>query len=618
MSTPVLSLSRIPHFRRIFILWSLLTACSLQAAVSANPLFDNNMVLQRGMPIPVYGTGTAGESVSVALSGPDANGSVSGLVGEDGRWLVYLPEQTASSKSHTLTVNGKAYSNVLIGDVWICAGQSNMEGSLKNEATFDKSSLQGLPIRLMRLKVWNNDEKWKLEKLNPNEPDYGPQETREIFAKWTAINPTDNNTLGFSTAGIVLAREIQKATGVPVGLIQNAMGGTAIEAWTPREYFNYPLGEKIREDYYYWRSQWSGSSTDKNGKPQDEPAILYNSLMAPLTQFGMRGIYWWQGEHNTSSWSYDLKSPGNYRIVLPIFIQAMRDKFVHAQSKPLPFLITQLHPYGYATKPGQSGTADVRAGQYEAYRTMPMIGLGVSHDIPAGGGDKEIHPNNREAYAMRAVAYAVGEWYGHGSGYQPSGYIACAINGNSAVISFTPGLALSTDDGQAPREFVIVDKNNLFKAATATITGPTEVTVTATGINGIKEIRYAFADLPKTNLVNSNGLPVSPFRSIGEVLPPAASPAWTGTVGVILEPANPAEVSVEFMLPSPLRSDMVYVFEQSLNAADWTELARRPGQGIWSGSAARHIREQLVSEGFLRVRAPGTAGLYRLRMELAL
>lgn len=507
----------------------LLTALGLArlsgAAVTARPIFDDNMLLQRNIPIPFFGTGTPGEAVSVSISGPAANASVSGTVDTNGTWLVYLPAQPATAQAHTVTVNGTTYSNVIIGDVWICAGQSNMEGALSSEDGFDNSSIAGKPIRLLKTRVWYDDEKWTTDpKINPTGPDYGPQEERDLFTTWEAVDPADQDTQKFSLAGLVLAREIYDATGVPVGLMQNAMGGTCVEAWTPEDCFDYPLGQAIKDSYYALRAARTGSR-DKDGKPQDEPSILYNSLMHHYTKYGVKGFFWWQGEHNCSSWDEPLKKSTNYRFVLPVFIQAMRDRFVHSGPDTLPFMIIQLHSYNANKALGSSEVADVRSAQWAASMSGPEVGLSVSHDIAPQGGTP-IHPSNREDYAMRAAAVVLGKWYGIGSSWQFSGPVSHTVSGNSAVIQFTPGLALSTSDGAAPKKFLIRDQNGTLYTATAAITGPTEITVTAPSqANGIRDILYAHEESPSTNLRNSNGLPVSGFdlpEGVSYNLPPTA------------------------------------------------------------------------------------------------
>lgn len=511
------------------VLWavSLMMGVQLSAsgAVTTHELFANNMVLQRDIPIPVYGEGTAGEKVTVQLSGASANATIEGTVGSDGKWMLYLPKQSASAQAHTLKVNDKSFTNVLIGDVWICAGQSNMEGKLSYDENYANalSSFYDNNIRLLQVEIWGSPEKWNNDqpdpraKQNPSAPDFGPQEHRKIFKPWfVSSSAKQNDVKNFSAVGLVLAREVVKETGVPIGLIQNAMGGTCIESWTPWESFNYPLGQKIVQDYYKLRSEWSGDSTDKTGKPQDEPSILYNSLMHPLTKYGIKGFYWWQGEHNTSDDAgIDLKKASNYRTELPVFIQAMRRQFSNA-APDFPVLLMQLHPYTDGSNPvlGKSVRAEVRAGQYRGTTLLSNVGIAVIHTIPSGGGVKQIHPTNRVEYGMRAAAVALGKWYGKGTKWQPSGYTKMSVDGNKATIDFTPGLKLSTKDSQPPKLFVVMDGAGKFYSATAKIVGDTKIEVSASGVSQIKEVRYAFTDLPSTNLINSNELPVSTFRAI--------------------------------------------------------------------------------------------------------
>jgi sialate O-acetylesterase len=497
---------------------------SATAAVTTHELFASNMVLQRDIPIPVYGEGSAGEKVTVQLSGASANATIEGSVGADGKWMLYLPRQSASTQAHTLKVNDKSFTNVLIGDVWICAGQSNMEGKLSYDENYANalSSFYDNNIRLLQVGIWGSPEKWNNDKpdpkakQNPSAPDYGPQEHRSLLKKWFVSSAAEMGSVkNFSTVGLVLAREVVAATGVPIGLIQNAMGGTCIESWTPWESFNYPLGQKIVQDYYKLRSEWSGDSTDKTGKPQDEPSILYNSLMHPLTKYGIKGFYWWQGEHNTSDDAgIDLKKASNYRTALPVFIQAMRRQFSNA-APDFPVLLMQLHPYTDGSKPvlGKSVRAEVRAGQYRGATALPNVGIAVVHTI-AVGGNVPIHPTNRVEYGMRAAGVALGKWYGKGDKWQPSGYTKMSVDGNIATIDFTPGLKLSTKDNQPPKMFVLMDGAGKFYSATAKIVGDTKIELSASGVSQIKEVRYAFTDLPSTNLINSNDLPVSTFRAI--------------------------------------------------------------------------------------------------------
>ena len=481
--------------------------------VSLHPLFTDNLVLQREVRIPVYGKGTPGDHVKVTLAGPQAAAEAETTVGDDGKWMAFLPAQAAADQPHTLTVNDQTLTNVLIGDVWVCAGQSNMEGKVNSEKDFDQSTLYGKNIRFAEVKVWHNDEKWDTNKTNFTAPDRGPQDERPLSTPWTVASAENAAAVGrASCAGMILAREIADGAGVPVGLIQNAMGGTCVEAWTPTPYFETPLGRQIVSDYYELRRAWSGGSQNKTGKPQDEPGVLYNTLMHPITQYAIKGIVWWQGEHNSSSWDYQLKKAENYAAVFPVFIRAMRERFVNA-APDFPFLIIQLHPYGGRTKPGESHLAQVRWGQWLASVEQPNCGIGVGHDVVGVGG---IHPSNRSHYATRAARVALGKWYGKGEKWQPSGFVGMDVAGGVATIHFTPGLKLSTDDGKPPSSFVIMDGKGAFHEATARIVGDTTVQVTAAGVDTIREVRYAFADVPETNLVNENGLPVSTFRAVAE------------------------------------------------------------------------------------------------------
>lgn len=179
--------------------------------------------------------------------------------------------------------------------------------------------------------------------------------------------------------------------------------------------------------------------------------------MHPLTKFGIKGLFWWQGEHNASDdvtnyWA--LKNAGYYKDVLPRFIKAMREKCVHS-TPDFPVLVMQLHPYGsQSTKVGQSDIAMVRSAQYLAAVQLPNVGFSVSHDITATGTDI-YHPRNREPYAMRAAKVALGKWYEQGSAWQFSGFTKVSASGNAATIDFTPGFKLSTKDSLAPKMFTV-------------------------------------------------------------------------------------------------------------------------------------------------------------------
>jgi sialate O-acetylesterase len=490
------------------------------ADVSAPAFFGSGMVLQRDVPLRIWGKASPGEEVVVELgSAGEARGA--SRAGADGRWRVELPARAASAEPLTLTVRGKnelRFDDVLVGDVWLCSGQSNMNFRLKQaEGGAAEVAAAAMPgVRLFTVAREVADE---------------PRD--DVKGRWLACSP---RTAGdFSAVAYFFGKRIRREIGVPVGLIHSSWGGTAAEAWAPRATLaataeTRPILERWDEtmaDFPRLQAEFEANrerlvaewkvaveEAKKTGRmppaeprlrtgpgTQYQPAGLYHAMIAPLAGLPLRGVIWYQGEANAGR-------AEQYRTLFPAMIGAWRDAWGRAD---LPFLYVQLPNIDRQPEPSRSGWAELREAQLRAL-AVPNTGMAVTIDV---GDPKDLHPTNKAPVGERLALVAEAVVYGRPAAGRLSPVFerAEADGKRMKVYLKTPdGLAVR-DGGREPRGFVVAGADQVFHPASARIEADGSLSVWSEAVAAPVAVRYAWADNPDANLAGGSGLPASPFRS---------------------------------------------------------------------------------------------------------
>ncbi|MEX0321496.1 MAG: sialate O-acetylesterase [Puniceicoccaceae bacterium] len=491
------------------ILGILVFFCStLLGDLSLPNIFTDHMVLQRDQQNPVWGKAKPGEKITVQIAGQ----SHAAKTGKDGKWRVKLDPLPAGGP-HVLKVKGSntvTIKDVLVGEVWFCSGQSNMEWSvnISYNAEVEKVSANYPQIRLLTV-----------QKLGTQTP------AEDITGQWEICTP--ESVGDFSAVGYFFGRRLHNALNVPIGLIDNAWGGSAAEAWIPRETLEKdsryddllqhwdeqvaanPPGsfEKKLEDYQKWVK--SGRPDPQQRRPRDilagqhRPANIYNGMLAPTVGYGMRGVIWYQGETNGGR-SYQ------YTHLFPLLIQSYRDLW---QQGDFPFYYVQLADFqDEVDEPGDSTWAELRQAQTMTMDVVPNAGQAVIIDVGEG---RDIHPRDKQTVANRLARWALANDYGFDIAYQSPRYKSMEVKGNKVRITLdhVSDGGLWSFDVKEVIGFSIAGKDQKFVWAEAKIVSNNEVEIWSDDVSKPVAVRYGWAQNPRLNLFDRNGLPVTPFRT---------------------------------------------------------------------------------------------------------
>lgn len=434
---------------RLICMIVLMISTAAFGAVKPNGLFSDNAVLQQGMRLPVWGTADSGEKVTVEFQGQKVS-----TTAVAGMWMVHLNPLKAGGPFN-MTINDQKIKNLLVGEVWVCSGQSNM-GFTLDRAANAQEAIAASKDPMLRL--------YTVPRAN---------KLQQLPAVWAESSP--ETSPGFSAVAYFMGKHLRHALKVPVGLINTSVGGTAIEAWT------------------------SSSALKSIPKLERETrsSYLYNGMIAPLLPFGIRGVAWYQGE-NSAPWAYE------YRTLLPLMIKDWRTAWGQGD---FPFLIVQLAPFGKAKAPGS--WPELREAQLLTVQKDPKTAMAVITDI---GTELTVHPPIKEPVGARLALAARAIAYGEKIPYSGPIYKSIKVDGNKAVLSFdhVDG-GLVAKDG-ALTGFTICGDGNNFVSAQAEIKGD-NVIVSSPDVAKPVAVRYGWSDWMVVNLWNKAGLPASPFRT---------------------------------------------------------------------------------------------------------
>lgn len=479
-----------------------------QAAIKLPALISDNMVLQQNSVITLWGWASPGEKISVTCSWQKKNKTV--VTDAKGNWKLNIATTKAggpyniqfTSKDESIIVN-----NVLLGEVWLASGQSNME--------FPVGKFEG----------WRNGVHNYLSEIpRANYPYIRMIDVPNLVAdsvqndftgRWLSCD--SSNVKEFSAVAYFFAKELFIKTGYPVGIINSTWGGTPAESWTRRSVLESDTGfvhileryQKLLNNYpaAYKKYQndlvkWKADTSTKKKKPaapngadwNKSPSKLYNGMIAPLLNYKLKGVIWYQGESNaTYAWQY--------RRLFPAMIKSWRSDF---NNKNMPFYFVQITPHK-----GQN--AEIREAQLFTWQTVPFTGMVVTTDY---GDTSNIHPRNKEVVGKRLSLWALKNEYGN-KNIITSGPVFSKMKkeGNKIRLYFNNSSGLYVANNASMKQFTIAAAGDTsFHSANAIIEN-NSVLVWSDDVLNPADVRYGWQNLPIAELYNNAALPASPFRT---------------------------------------------------------------------------------------------------------
>ncbi|MDR3182227.1 MAG: 9-O-acetylesterase [Planctomycetaceae bacterium] len=518
---------------------------SSQADVRLPEVFASNMVLQRDLPVPVWGWAEPGEKITVVFEGQ----TVSATADAEGKWQVKLNPLKAGGPFN-FTVKGKneiKLENVLVGEVWICSGQSNMEWTLARSKDAQKAiaAAKNPNLRLFQVqKAWNTE----------------PQES--LKAQW--VESTPETVPSFSAVGYYFGVKLAADLKVPVGLINSSWGGTRIEPWTPLVGFesvktlkniaddvaakdttseaHRNLVTKTLAEYKKWiadtevayagtashtkataprrpglRRQAAAVEVTADNKTKritappafpnqlnpytrnQDPTVLYNAMISPLVPLAVRGAIWYQGEANMAEGPL-------YAQKMEALIKGWRTVF---NNPDLGFYYVQIAPFIYGN-PDPTKLPELQEAQSSVEKRLPKTGQAIVNDLV--DNVKDIHPVNKEPVGNRLALLALNRTYGQNVAAASPEFAKLDINGNTAVVHFKNAKSLKTRDGKSPDWFEIAGADGGYHKADAAIEGTT-IKLTSAAVEKPLAVRFAWNQTAMPNVQNEAGLPLGPFRA---------------------------------------------------------------------------------------------------------
>jgi len=496
---------------RIIILAALLLPALLSADVRLPALFTDHAVLQRNQPIHVWGWATAGEKVSVSFRQQriETEGDSSG------RFSVYLQPEEAGGPDR-LEIRGKnriRLDDVMVGEVWVASGQSNMEWIVKNSNNAEKeiADADHPSIRIFKVKLVTAE-----------------QEKEDVEGQWVRVSPETIPDL--TAVGYFFARHLREETDLPIGVIQSAWGGTPAQAWTSQRTLE--MDESLTPYLRRWRAveeaypralvrhqtalrawQLEAAAARKDNRQseiprqpsapqgpgnQHEPAALYNAMIAPLVPYGIRGAIWYQGENNAEN-----ALGSEYRHLFRAMIEDWRRAWGLGD---FPFLFVQLANYGLVSDGAE--WEELRESQLQTL-SVRNTGMAVTIDI---GNPQDIHPRNKQDVGKRLALAALQMSYGRHDLVYSGPILRQAVQEGSSMRLWFDHVGAGLDLRNGSAGFEIAGADGIFHPATVEIDGESLVASRAEIAKPVA-VRYAWKAAPEVTLFNKEGLPASPFRT---------------------------------------------------------------------------------------------------------
>lgn len=502
----------------VLLLATLVATTAARAELAMPAIFGDHMVLQQKLANPVWGWDTPGTVVKVTFAGQ----SKSAKAAADGRWEVKLDPLPVNASPATVTIAGttsKTFSDVLVGEVWICSGQSNMQFAVKESYDGDLEALTAKHPQIRLISV----------------PQVGTQDPKTDFkGQWQECGP--QTVPSFSAVGFYYGRLLQQILDVPVGLIDNSWGGSAAEAWVRRDVLEQDARFKTlmagtvkreaqladplaAQNFQTARDAWKKRADEAKaaGKPFAEPAPkspadwltgnarpgnIFNGVLLPTIGYGIKGVIWYQGESNASRAS-------EYAELFPLMITHWRSEWKQGD---FPFYWAQLADFkAEQPLPGDSDWAELRESQTKTLTAVKNSGEAVIIDLGEG---KDIHPRNKRDVAERLARLALAQDYGIKIPHRSPQFKSLEITGNKATLDIdTFGGSLITFDVGEARGLAICGEDRKWVWADAKIVGNNKIEVSSKSVANPVAVRYAWSDNPVCNVFSKDGLPLTPFRT---------------------------------------------------------------------------------------------------------
>ncbi len=491
----------------------LVNADAALADIKLPAVISDNMVLQGNKKVSIWGWAEPGEEVMVSVSWHRMKWAVT--ADKDGKWMFKMNSPKMGGP-YEMTISGKntiTLKNIMVGEVWVCSGQSNMQMSVKSSANAEQE---------IAAADYPNIRLFTVERKVAEQPQ------SDCVGNWTLCSP--QTVPGFSAVAYYFGRELHEELDVPIGLIHTSWGGTPAEAWTRREVLEkeadaapileryddavakYPQAmEEHKQKVEEWKKAVEKAKAEGGEIPRrpyaplgpghpHSPAGLYNAMIAPLIPYGIGGAIWYQGESNASR-AYQ------YRKLFPAMIQNWRKDW--GQDK-FSFLFVQLANFRAVNpQPSESDWAELREAQLMTL-ALPNTGMAVIIDI---GEADDIHPKNKQDVGKRLALWALAKSYGKELVYSGPIYKSMKIEGDRAILYFDHvGGGFVAGPDEPLKGFAIAGADRKFVWADAKIDGDS-VVVSSDEVPAPVAVRYAWADNPVCNLYNEEGLPASPFRT---------------------------------------------------------------------------------------------------------
>jgi sialate O-acetylesterase len=454
----------------------LCTSMPLFADIKLPAIFGSNMVLQRETEVAIWGTADKNATVEVNTSWNDKKYETK--ADSNGRFKIKVSTPKAGGPFKVTISDGTALTleNVLIGEVWLCTGQSNMQMPMKG---YNNQPVLGsidavLASTNPNIRLFNVGMSFS---ITPRE---------DFKGKWDMANP--ETTHGFSATAYFFGRYLQKTLDVPVGLITASWGGTAIEPW---------MNDAACQEFEFYKTIKRDTPLPKTPAPRI-PTTLFNAMINPMVGYGIRGAIWYQGESN--KWG-----PEAYQRLLPALIRGWRAKW---EQGDFPFYYAQVAPHGNNEVLPNGGF--LREAQLNASTAVPNVGMASTMDV---GEQNVIHPANKEAIGKRLAYLALYQTYDTKgmSPYSPT-YKTVTFKNDTAMLTFDNAPFGLTSYGKDLSLFEMAGDDKVFYPAKATIVKD-GITVKSESVPQPVAVRYAFKNFVVADLFGTNGIPVSSFRT---------------------------------------------------------------------------------------------------------
>lgn len=457
----------------VFCILLLFSSEITHAKIELPSIFGSNMVLQQKAKVRIWGNATGKNSVTIITSWD--NKTYKAKV-KDGNWQVNIKTPTAGGPYSIILNDGEELKleNILIGEVWLCSGQSNMampvKGNPNQPVLGSKEILQNA-----------NQPKIRLFKVTDGISDKPLNDSRGQWNEASAETVAD-----FSAVGYLYAKILHEKLNVPVGIIQSASGSTMIESWMSKESLR-PFPDITMID------ELNPTRSDKK-----QPSVVFNAMINPIVGFNIKGVIWYQGEQNSAQ-------PKMYEKLLPAMVKDWRKLWDIGE---FPFYYVQIAPYKYSLA-GDS-VPYLREAQQNAVKEIPHSGMVVSIDV---GSSATVHPPDKPTISKRLANWALANDYGFKEvAYLNPEYKSLEIKDNTILLGFKNAEEGLTSYDKELLHFEIAGADKVFYPAHAKIT-PQGITVTSDRVVKPVAVRYAFKDLVFGNLYSKEGLPVAPFRT---------------------------------------------------------------------------------------------------------